>query len=76
MKMLTTTWFVRSRRKLRSSRGENCVEASCSATTLRPSTRAITVTTVPVIVVSRSRAWEPVPRKLIADSQEPGTTST
>ena len=52
MKTLSTTWVPRSRRKLRSSRGENWVEDSCRATTVRPRTSAITVTTVLVTVIS------------------------
>ena len=60
---LSTTWLTRSRRKLRSSRGENCVEASCSATTVRPSTSAITVARVLEIAISSVRASSGVPWK-------------
>jgi len=61
MKIDRTIWLGRSRRKLRSRRGENCVEDNCRATTLRPSTRAMTVTTVPVIVRRSVRASAEVP---------------
>ncbi len=70
-KVLSTTWVGRSRRKLRSSRGENCVVDSCSATTVRPSTNAITVTTVPVTMLNRLRASSAVPWNANGD---PGPT--
>jgi hypothetical protein len=66
--VLSTTWVGRSRRKLRNNRGENCVDDSCSATTVRPSTNAITVTTVPVTLVSRERASSAVPWNANGDS--------
>ncbi len=59
--VLSTTCVGRSRRNLRSSRGENCVDDSCSATTVRPNTNASTVTTVPVTVSNRVRASSAVP---------------
>ena len=62
MNALSTTWVPRSRRKLRSSRGENWVEESWSATTVRPRTRAMTVTTV-LTVMSSARASSAVPWK-------------
>src|SRR4051812_49284362 len=67
-KVLSTTWVGRSRRKLRSNRGENCVDDSCSATTVRPSTTAITVTTVPVTLLSRLRASSAVPWNASGDA--------
>src|SRR3954469_124221 len=67
-KVLNTTWVGRSRRKLRSNRGENCVDDSCSATTVRPSTTAITVTTVPVTLLSRLRASSAVPWNASGDA--------
>jgi hypothetical protein len=60
-KVLSAIWVGRSRRKVCSSRGENCVDDSCSATTVRPSTNAITVTTVPVTLLSSVRASSAVP---------------
>src|SRR5262249_10620546 len=51
----------RSRRKFRSSRGEYWVEDSCKATTVRPSSNAITVTIVPAIPISNVRASSEVP---------------
>src|SRR4029453_11638293 len=65
---LSTTWFGRSRRKLRSSRGENCVDDSCSATTVRPRVKAITVTTVPLIAINKPRASSAVPWKTSGES--------
>jgi len=59
--MLSTTWLGRSRRKLRSSLGENWVDDSCSATTARPSSNAMTVTIVLVIPMSNARASSAVP---------------
>src|SRR3954469_21081000 len=70
-KVLSTTWVGRSRRKLRNNRGENCVDDSCSATTVRPSTNAITVTTVLVTLLSKVRASSAVPRNASGD---PGPT--
>jgi hypothetical protein len=64
---LSTTWFGRSRKKLRSSRGENWVEDSCSATTVRPSSSAMMVMTVPVIPNSKVRASSAVPWKASGD---------
>ena len=58
---LSTIWFGRSRRKLRSNRGENCVEDNCSATTASPSRRAMTVTIVPLMLISNARASSAVP---------------
>jgi hypothetical protein len=55
------TWLGRSRRKLRNSLGENCVEDICSATTVNPSIRAITVTTVEAMVASSARASSALP---------------
>src|SRR4051794_36366143 len=66
---------ARSRRKLRSSRGENWVEESCNATTVRPRTRAITVTTVLLTAISRERASSAVPWKAIASKKVPGWTT-
>src|SRR5215203_1059074 len=63
MNALSTTWVGRSRRKLRSSRGENWVEDSWSATTVRPRTSAITVTTVLLMEISSARASSAVPWK-------------
>ena len=60
---LSTTWLTRSRRKFRNRRGENCVDASCSATTVRPSTSAMTVTIVLAMPISRLRASSTVPWK-------------
>ena len=57
--VLSTTWLGRSRKKLRRRRGENWVDDSCSATTVRPSTRAITVTTVLVMSIINPRASTP-----------------
>src|SRR6478672_4244349 len=72
---LNTTWFARSRRNLRSSRGENWVEDSCKATTVRPSTNAITVTTVPAMMVNNARASSAVPWNANGANGEPGATS-
>ena len=71
MKTLSTTWVARSRRKFRSSRGENAVEASCKATTLRPRTSAITVTTVLDTEISIVRASSAVPWKASRSSSVP-----
>lgn len=60
--------------KFRSSRGENWVEDSCNATTVNPSTRAMTVTTVLVMVVSRFRASSEVPGNASAENTDPGAT--
>src|SRR5215203_2660178 len=76
MNALSTTWVPRSRRKLRSSRGENWVDESWSATTVRPRTRAITVTTVLLTVMSSARASSAVPWKARRSSCEPGATVT
>ena len=59
---------------MRSSRGENWVEDSCSATTVSPSVNAITVITVPVTSISRLRASSAVPWKAIRERDEPGCT--
>ena len=75
MKTLSTTWVARSRRKFRSSRGENAVEDSCSATTVRPRTSAITVTTVLDTEISIVRASSAVPWKAKRSSSVPGCTS-
>ena len=72
MKALSTTWVARSRRKLRSSRGENWVEESCSATTVRPRTSAMTVTTVLLTVISTVLASSAVPWKANRSATEPG----
>src|SRR4029453_16720872 len=74
MNTLSTTWVPRSRRKLRSSRGENWVEESWSATTVRPRTRAMTVTTVLLTVMSSARASSAVPWKARRSRLEPGAT--
>jgi hypothetical protein len=66
-------WFGRSRRKLRSTRGEYWVEDSCSATTARPSSSAITVIIVALMPVSSVRASSAVPWNA---SGERGPTST
>src|SRR5829696_4965143 len=76
MKALSTTWVPRSRRKLRNSRGENWVEESWSATTVRPRTRAMTVTTVLLTVMSSARASSAVPWNARRSSGEPGATVT
>ena len=47
--------------KLRNSRGENCVEDNCNATTARPSSSAMTVTIVLLIPISNDRASSAVP---------------
>jgi len=47
--------------QLRSSRGAYWVEDSCSATTVRPNSSAITVTIVPAIPISNVRASSEVP---------------
>ena len=73
-KTLSTIWFARSRRNLRSSRDENWVEDNCSATTVRPRTRAITVTTVPAMMVSRLRASSAVPWKASGARAESSAT--
>jgi len=75
MKTLSTTWVDRSRRKLRSKRGENWVDDSCSATTVRPRTSAMTVTTVLVTEMSRTRASSAVPWNARRSRREPGGTS-
>ena len=62
----------RSRRKLRSSRGENWVEESWSATTVRPRTSAMTVTTVLVMEIREPRASSAVPWKASQLNLEPG----
>jgi hypothetical protein len=72
---LNTTWFARSRRNLRSSRGENWVEDSCNATTVRPRTNAITVTTVPAMIVNNALASSAVPWNANGANGEPGRTS-
>src|SRR4051795_1788711 len=69
--VLSTTCVGRSRKKLRNNRGENCVDDSCSATTVSPSTNAITVTTVLVTLLSKVRASSAVPRNASGD---PGPT--
>ena len=60
------------RRKLRSSRGENWVEESWSATTVRPRTSAMTVTTVLLMDISSARASSAVPWKASELSLESG----
>jgi hypothetical protein len=75
MKALRTTWVGRSRRKLRSSRGENWVEESWSATTVRPRTSAMTVTTVLLIVIRSARASSALPWKASRLSPDPGGAS-
>src|SRR5580765_5892477 len=72
---LSTIWLARSRRNFRSSRGENCVEDSCSATTVRPRTNAMTVTTVPAMIVNNARASSAVPWNANGDNGDPGATS-
>src|SRR6478752_10366497 len=72
---LNTIWFARSRRNLRSNRGENWVEDSCRATTVRPRTNAITVTTVPAMIVNNARASSAVPWNANGANGEPGATS-
>jgi hypothetical protein len=82
-KTLSTTWFGRSRRKLRSSRGENWVDDSWSATTVRPSSNAMTVTIVPAMPINSDRASSGVPWKAsgdrgprsTSDSSEPTTSA-
>src|SRR4029077_5838176 len=60
---LSTIWLGRSRRKLPSSRGEYWPEATCSATTVRPSTTATTEIIVPAVPMSSVRASSGVPWK-------------
>src|SRR6478752_811270 len=72
---LSTIWLARSRRNFRNSRGENCVEDSCSATTVRPRTNAITVTTVPAMIVNNALASSAVPWNAKGANGEPGVTS-
>src|SRR6478736_419537 len=72
---LSTIWLARSRRNFRSSRGENCVEDSCNATTVRPRTNAMTVTTVPAMIVNNARASSAVPWNANGANGEPGPTS-
>src|SRR5687767_7139473 len=72
----STTWVPRSLRKLRNSRGENWVDESWSATTVRPRTRAMTVTTVLLTVISTVRASSAVPWKARRSSIESGATVT
>ena len=64
---------------MRNSRGEYWVDDSCSATTVRPSSSAMTVTIVPAIPISNARASSEVPWKasgecgpiLTSDSRDP-----
>src|SRR6478735_2499840 len=72
---LSTIWLARSRRNFRNSRGENCVEDSCSATTVRPRTNAMTVTTVPAMIVNNALASSAVPWNARGDNGDPGATS-
>ena len=69
---LSTIWFARSRRKFRSNRGENWVDDSCNATTVRPRTNAITVTTVPAMMLNSARASSAVPWNATAPTANPG----
>ena len=73
---LSTTWLTRSRRKVRRIRGENWVDDSCSATSVSPSTRAITVIIVPEMPISRTRASSAVPWNTRGSSGEPSGTVT
>jgi hypothetical protein len=75
MNALRTTCVARSRRKLRNSRGENWVDESWSATTVRPRTSAITVTTVLVIEIRSTRASSAVPWNASQLNRESGGTS-
>lgn len=75
-KTLSTTWFGRSRRKLRSIRGENCVDESCSATTVRPRVSAMTVIIVPAVPISSVRASSGVPWKANRCIHVPGRVFT
>ena len=71
----STSWLVRSRRKLRNSLGENWVDESWSATNVRPSTSAMTVIIVPEIPISRVRASSAVPWNRNWSNHESGGTS-
>ena len=55
------TWFGRSRRKLRSTRGEYWVDDTCSATKVSPSTSAMIVMTAPTTPMSSVLASSSVP---------------
>ena len=56
MKVPRTTWFPRSRRKPRRSRGPNCEDASDSATRRIENVTPATVIMEPAIVDSSARA--------------------
>ena len=71
-KLLRVSWLVRSRKKLRSKRGLNWVDASWSATTVRPRTSAMTVTIVLAMPISRLRASSAVPWKTSGARADPG----
>ena len=75
MKVLSTIWLGRSRRKFRSNLGENWVDDSCSATTVSPRTSAMTVMTEVVMLLSRVRASSAVPWNASGANGEPGLTS-
>ena len=75
MNTLSTTWVARSRRKFRNRRGENWVDDNCKATTVRPSTSAMTVTTVLVTAINKFRASSAVPWKARRLKKLPGRTS-
>ncbi|MDQ3468290.1 MAG: hypothetical protein M3487_00715 [Actinomycetota bacterium] len=74
-KMLSTICVPRSRRKLRSRRGENCVEEICSATTVRLNTRPVTVIIVAETTISSSRAAPASPWNSNRPNAESASTS-
>ena len=73
VKVLSTIWLGRSRRKFRSNLGENWVDDSWSATTVSPRTSAITVMTELVMLLSRVRASGPLAPWIVGlTPQHPG----
>ncbi len=71
-----TIWLMRSPRKLRSVRGLNCCETSCSDTTVSENVSPATVISAVAIVERMLRAVEASPVKPARPSAPPSARSS